>query len=139
MYHTYHSGESLPMTELIYWMDAGFFDLLGSGSPFTTQHILIAIFLYPCGATLGYIALAFWPAKKRFHGTMIAMGCIGLVLGLLTVQLPMFYSPYVSYIAAYTAILGALQGNVTLCYTALTCTEFPLRMPFRMQFCADSH
>lgn len=108
VYGLYYFGESLPMTDLIYWMD-GIFDLKGSGPSFTTEHILIAIFLYPCGATIGYIILAFWPAKKRFHGTMITMGSILLILGLLTLQLPMFYSPYVSYVAAYTAILGVLQ------------------------------
>ena len=96
------TGENLPMPYMIYWM---------SENGFSTQHILVAIFLFACGVTLGYIFLAFWPSKKKFHGSMITMGSILLVLGLLTLQLPMFPSPYVSYIAAYTAVLGAGQGK----------------------------
>lgn len=108
VYGIYYFGENLPMPYMIYWMDR-LFDPLGSGDRFTTEHILIAIFLFACGVTVGYVILAFWPSKKKFHPTMITMGCILLVLGLLTLQLPMFHSPYISYIAAYTAILGAAQ------------------------------
>ena len=90
------------MPYMIYWLSA---------NRFSTEHILIAVFLFACGVTLGYIFLAFWPSKKKFHGTMINMGAILLVLGLLTLQLPMFPSPYISYIAAYTAVLGAGQGR----------------------------
>lgn len=98
VYYIYYLGLTLPMTDLIYHMVA---------SSFSTTHVLIAIFLYACGITLGYILLAFWPKKKKMYGSLLWMGLLALIMGLITLQVPILRNHYISYLATFTAIFGA--------------------------------
>jgi hypothetical protein len=82
------------------------------GEMFSTNHVLGALFAFACGTLAGYILLAFWPRNKKFYGSMLWMGLLCLIIGLLTLQLPVFTKNYISYVAAYTVILGGCQGKL---------------------------
>ncbi|XP_053405240.1 uncharacterized protein LOC128558932 [Mercenaria mercenaria] len=100
VYFLYYLGESLPSTHIIYWM---------KGVGFSTNHILGALFAFACGVLAGYLLLAFWPKTKKLYGSMLWMGALSLLIGLLTLQLPVFTNNYISYVATYSVLLGGSQ------------------------------
>ena len=95
-------GENIPAPAIVPWMIK---------EDFRTRHILAAVFTLACGVFLGYFLLAFWPLKKKLYGSLLWMGAFLMVLGLVTLQIPVFDKKLLSYVAVYMAILGAVQGN----------------------------
>lgn len=100
VYFFYYLGESLPSTTLLYWMN---------WENYSTNNILGTIFALACGVLLGYILVGFWPRKTKLFDTFLWMGIICLLIGLLTLQLPVFKPPNISYVCAYAIILAACQ------------------------------
>lgn len=101
VYFLYYLGELLPSTHIIDWMKM--YEL------FKTKHVLGALFGLACGVLGGYLLLAFWPRKKKLYGSVLWLGVLSLLIGLLTLQLPVFTNDYISYVAVYTVILGGAQ------------------------------
>ncbi|WAR00844.1 hypothetical protein MAR_025216 [Mya arenaria] len=100
VYFIYYFGESLPATELVDW-------LFKEG--FSGEHTLGILFALASGVLLGYLLLIFWPKKKKFYDTMLWLGLLCLLMGLLTLQLPVFTAPYTSYLCTYTIVFAASQ------------------------------
>ncbi|KAH3828238.1 uncharacterized protein LOC127881471 [Dreissena polymorpha] len=100
VYFLYYFGEPRPFTELVYWM---------LKEKFITKHILGVFFATACGVLLGYILLIFWPRRKKFYSSVLWFGLLFLLMGLITLQLPVFDASYTSYVCAFAIILAASQ------------------------------